>query len=433
MNRRMISSALLGGALALSALVGVAPHAAAQESDYFADVLGDPMDFGNDHDLVTNVVNEAPFVGATNKSISGGQLHFDAAGAFAADFVWPGFPTGIPHGREGGKNPIDASKYSRLVIRMNAPAGTPLGIRWYNCLTQSKCEGGSGFAAGDGWQTYDIALGQNADPSIPLPWSGNMTGLRLAGSLNGHIDIDWIRLVPAGAQNVGELSGGPSRNIRPTDKLDFATAAGNPWDMDSMGDIAETVALKPGFSIANNTFSGCSVGTSTGQFPGLVFNMPGGKVIDAARFNTLTFEYSYPGAFSSRPTVDGGTFARVFWFDPAGNRHPTNAIHLYPNENVVQVRLDDPATMFQGIEPGKGKATGAPWAGKVTSFRINPNDTKGGKCFTIGRVWLTSDDPAGTPIELAGGAVASKSSNSTTGAKATTGKKVVTKTTKKKK
>ena len=33
----------------------------------------------------------------------------------------------------------------------------------------------------------------------------------------------------------------------------------------------------------------------------------------------------------------GGTFARVFWYSPDGARHPTNAIHLYPNQSVAQV------------------------------------------------------------------------------------------------
>lgn len=398
-KRALVSALAIVSATSAGVVGGMSHASAAGESDYFVEAFGDPMDFSNNEDLVTNVVDEAMFVGATNKSISDGQLRFDSSKSFAFDMVWPGFPTGIPHGREGGRVPIDASKYQRVVFRMNAPEGSSFGLRWYNCLKQSTCEGGQGIAAQPGWATYDIKLGENTEPSLPVAWSGKMTGLRLVGNVNGHVDVDWIRLVPADAQNVGEITGGPTVNIAPVDKLDFATAAGNPWDMDSMADVSEQVALKPGSTVANNMFSGCSIGTATGQFPGLVFNMQG-KLIDADRFKTLTFEYSYDGPFSARPVPGAGTFARVFWFDTAGNRHPTNAIHLYPNEKIVQIRLDDPATMFQGIEPGKGKATGAPWAGKVTSFRINPNDTKDSKCFKIGRVWLTSDDPAGTKIEL---------------------------------
>ncbi len=400
-NRRFVFGiGLMVLGLAVGTSFAASVEAQPPGDDYFTQVLGDPMDFGNQEDLVTNVVNEAPFVGATNKSIADGQLHFDSNGDFAADLVWPGFPTGIPHGREGARNLIDTGTYRRLVIRMKAPAGSGLGVRWYNCRIQPTCEGGRGFVALEGWQTYDLDLGAGLDPRVALPWSGNMMGLRLAGNLRGHVDIDWVQLVRAGTEVVSERTGSFNGNIRPIDKLDFATVAGDAWDMNSAHDVAERTGLLPGSVVEGNRFSGCTLGTNTRHFPGLIFNMPNGKAIDAGRFKTLTFEYSYQGPFSSRPTIDGGTFARVFWFDAAGGRHPTNAIHLYPNESVVQVRLDDPSAMFQGIESGIGRATGAPWAGQVTAFRINPNDTKGSRCFTIGRVWLTSDDPAGTVVDL---------------------------------
>jgi hypothetical protein len=373
-------------------------QAQARGNDYFVDAFGDPMDFGNPEDLVINT-DEAMFVGGQNKQIANGQLSFDTAGAFQFDPVWPGFPTGIPHGREGGRVPIDADYYKRFVIRMNAPEGAPVGLRWFNCrAANSSCAGGLAWFAKGGWQTYEINIAADGTvPSLTLPWSGQMLGLRFVGTVAGHFDIDWIRLAPADGSPVAEIQGGPTIDFRPTDKLDYATAYGNPWDMDGPADVIERVNLQPGSQIANNKFSGCTLGTSTTKFPGLVFNLPGGA-IDADRFTTLTFEYSYPGSFSARPVPGGGQFARVFWYSPDGKRHPTMAIHLYPNENVVQVKLNSPFAEFIGIEPGKGVATGAPWKGKVTHFRINPNDDRAPRCFTIGRVWLTSDEPAGTPV-----------------------------------
>ncbi len=409
-GRASIIATALGFSLLADSTGALSPASAADRSDYHVAAFGDPMDFSNQEDLVINT-NEAMFVGGTNKSISDGQLHFDTNGAFQFDPVWPGFKTGIPHGREGGRVPIDAEHFKRFVIRMNAPEGLPVGIRWFTCReANSTCAGGQAFTARGGWNTYDIRIGLDGTvPSLNAPWAGNITGLRFVGTGSGHFDVDYVRIVPEGVDS-NEIVGGPTIDVRPTDKLDFATAAGNPWDMDSMGDVAQTVALKPGFSVANNRFSGCSLGTSTGQFPGLVFNMPGGALIDANRFKTLTFEYSYEGDFSAQHRPGGGAFARVFWFSPDGKRHPTNAIHLYPNENVAQIRLDHPATMFQGIEPGKGVATGAPWQGTATQFRLNPNDSLDSRCFTVGRVWLTSDDPAGTPIQLQKSAPAKKSS-----------------------
>jgi hypothetical protein len=372
----------------------------AATDDYFVAAFGDPMDFSNPEDLVIDT-GEAMFVGGYNKSISGGQLHFDTRGPFQFDPVWPGYATGIPHGREGGRVPIDTARFTRLAIRMNAPDGAPVGIRWFSCMeANASCQGGQAFTARSGWNTYDLKLGDDGTvPGLPVNWTGRIVGLRIVGTVSGHFDIDYLRLTsPTG--DTTELPGGPSIDLRPTDRLDFATTAGNPWDMDSLADIAQQVGLKPGGNVQGNQFRGCSLGTSTGQFPGIMLNMPGGRTIDADRFKTLTFEYSYDGSFSTRPVPGGGAFARVFWFDPAGNRHPTQAIHLYPNERVVQIRLDDPASTYKGIEPGKGVATGKAWAGRVSQFRISPNDTKDSRCFTIGRVWLTSDDPVGTAIDL---------------------------------
>ncbi len=408
--------------LALAVVLAVASttlptlvRAAAQGAtdDYFVTAFGDPMDFSNPEDLVIDT-DEAMFVGGSNKSISGGQLHFDADGPFQFDPVWPGYATGIPHGREGGRVPIDTTRFTRLVIRMNAPEGAPVGLRWFSCIeANASCQGGQAFTARGGWNTYDIKLGDDGTvPGQPVNWTGRIVGLRIVGTVRGHFDIDYMRLSsPTG--DTTEPQGGPSTDLRPVDRLDFATAAGNSWDMDSLADIAQQVGLRPGGNVQGNQFRSCSLGTSTGQFPGIMLNMPGGRSIDADRFTTLTFEYSYEGSFSTRPVPGGGAFARVFWFDSAGNRHPTKAIHLYPNEHVVQIRLDDPASIYKGIEPGKGVATGKPWAGKVTQFRISPNDTKDSRCFTIGRVWLTSDDPVGTAVDLPPGSPAAAATTST--------------------
>ena len=96
-------------AVGLAAVLGFAfapaPSSRAQGSadDYFVAAFGDPMDFSNPEDLVINT-NEAMFTGnAANKSLGGGQLHFDSVGATTFDPVWAGSAAGTPHGREGGR------------------------------------------------------------------------------------------------------------------------------------------------------------------------------------------------------------------------------------------------------------------------------------------------------------------------------------------
>ncbi len=374
------------------------PASAAQAGDdYHLDAFGDPMDFSNQEDLVLDT-NEAMFVGGTNKSIEGGQLHFDTAGPFQFDPVWSGFPTGIPHGREGGRVPIEADHYRRFVIRMNAPEGAPIGLRWFNCLAMTAaCQGGQAFWGRGGWQTYEVNLGNDGTvDGMVVPWSGQITGLRFVGTVVGHFDIDWIRLVPGGVSNPQELTGVAPPDPKPGDKLDYATWAGNPWDMDTLSDVAQQVHIQPGATVSGRRFRGCNIAVNTGKEgdPGLVLSLPGGRAIDANRFKTLTFEYSYEGSFSARTVPGGGMVARVFWSNAAG-RHPTMGIHLYPNERVVTIPLTHPAVPFKGIEPGKGVATGAPWQGSVLAFRLDPNQDPGARCFTIGRVWLSAEEPAG--------------------------------------
>jgi hypothetical protein len=406
-RRRLTASAVAVVAAATtfgSGAFGAIAAMAQVPADYHLAAFGDPMDFSNQEDLVTNV-DEAMFTGATNKSISDGQLHFDAAGTgpFSFDPVWTGFPTGIPHGREGNRVPIDTNTYQRFVMRINTPEGMPLGVRWFNCPKMTTdCMGGMRIDTRPGWNTYDVVVASDGTSGgAAIPWSGQMTGLRVIGNGPGHVDVDWVRLVPAGTAEVSELVGGAPPDPAPTDRLDFATAAGNAWDMDALGDVQQQVKLASGSTVSGNRFNACNTVVNTGKEgdPGMVMNLPGGKLIDADRFKTLTFEYSYQGTFSAFTRPGGGMVARIFWFDGRGVRHATNGIHLYPNERVVQIRLDGPRVPFDGPnwEHDNGKT---PWAGTVTAFRFDPNQDPGARCWTIGRMWLTSDDPAGTTISF---------------------------------
>jgi hypothetical protein len=403
-RRRLTIAAALAAAVSGFGPAAInSPLASAQsEADYHVAAFGDPLDFSNSEDLVINV-DEAMFTGAVNKSISDGQLHFDAAGSgpFSFDPVWTGFPTGIPHGREGNRVPIETSTYQRFVMRINTADSMPLGLRWFNCPKMTTdCMGGMRIDARPGWNTYDVTLASDGTSGgASIPWAGQMTGLRVIGNGPGHVDVDWIRLVPAGSGPIGELVGGAPPDPVPSGQLDFATAAGNPWDMDAITDVQQQVKLAAGSRVEGNRFKACNTVVNTGKEgdPGMVMNLPSGRLIDANRFKTLTFEYSYEGTFSAFTRPGGGMVARIFWFDGNGVRHATNGIHLYPNERVVQIRLDGPRVPFDGPnwQADNGKT---PWAGTVTAFRFDPNQDPGARCWTIGRMWLTSDDPAGTTI-----------------------------------
>ena len=358
------------------------------------------MDFSNPEDHV--IADDSMLFQTRNASISGGQMHVDTDGPAHFSPVWAGYPTGIPHGREGGLKPIDAGRFSRFVMRMNAPVAGSAIVRWFTCIEQAdSCSGGHAFVTEPGWHTYDMLLTPNTpDPVLAQGFAGSVVGVRVILTGPGHYDVDWIRIGagPADAGNgvdglppLGEIVGGAPPFPLPTDKLDYATYAGDAWDWSGRGDA--TPIDVTGVQILNGKFQGCNVPIK-GDFgmSGLVFNLPGRLAIDANRFKTLTVEYSYRGPFSSKKGAGGGTVARVIWTNGAG-RHRTKGIHLYPNEHVFQIRLDDPRTVFDGVDSGGG--SGAPWEGMVTQFRIAPNQDSGARCFTIGRVWLTADEPAG--------------------------------------
>jgi hypothetical protein len=359
-------------------------------SDYHLEAFGDPLDFSNPEDHV--LANDSMLYGMREATMSGGQLHLDLDGLGFFSALWGGYPTGIPHGREGGVHPIDTSRYNRLVIRMNAPEAMAAGIQWFSCIEANEaCSGAIGFTTKGGWNTYDFDLTKNTGGN---PWGGNIVGVRigLSPGESAHVDVDWVRIVPNGVGNVEEISGAAPAPSAPTNRVDYATEAGDPWDWNSERD-GSPVHLRS-VSVGDGRYSACNISTSNKDGdPGVVMNLPGGKPIDANRFKTLTVEYSYEGSYSARTVPGGGTVARVFWFNARG-RHPTKSIHLYPNEHVFTIRLDDPRVMFQGIEPGKGKATGAQWAGMVTGFRFDPNQDPGDRCWKLGRMWLTADEDA---------------------------------------
>jgi hypothetical protein len=228
--RHSIFSALLVVGTVLG--VSSAPPARAAGQDLFADTFGDALDYENPQDVT--IASNWTMSGVANVSMSGGQLHLDSTGPGWVTLLFPGFEGALPNGREGARNPVNASDYGRLVLRMNTSASQPVAALWHTCVqANASCQGGHFFQSTSGWQTYDVPLTPTpGDPALSIPWAGTVVGLRLlfpAGT--GHIDIDWARVVPNGASSVEELHDRPAPRLIDS-KLDYATWAGNPWDFD---------------------------------------------------------------------------------------------------------------------------------------------------------------------------------------------------------
>ena len=124
-----------------------------------------------------------------------------------------GNPVSVVRGRRGDVQPIDASRYRTLALRMRLPgaqgARASDGQLLWSARTiyDSATSTAGSFAVYGGWQIYLIDI-----PSLGLaggtPWSGSIGSLRLDPTVvAGHtIEIDWARLVSNDATSMRTIT-----------------------------------------------------------------------------------------------------------------------------------------------------------------------------------------------------------------------------------
>jgi hypothetical protein len=310
-------------ALTFATSVFVAPTSRAQSSsDFFVDRFGDALDYSNPEDvpLATSLTMKV-----ANPSLDGGRLSADLNGAGWISLLWPGVPGAIPQGREGVVNPIDASRYGRLVFRLNVSVAQPVIALWHTCAAANEtCQGGTVLTANAGTQTYDTALVPvSADRGLAAPWAGRVVGLRLLFPLGaGRVELDWVRLLPTGSEPVTERADRRPDTL-PDNSRDYANWAGNAWDFDDADAIPSGTASS---SITGGTLRACNakVSNSTGD-AAFTLRLPSGY-IDGDRFHRLVVALRQDGPFSLESGPGGGMNMRVVWRDGANKRHVSNDI-----------------------------------------------------------------------------------------------------------
>lgn len=371
------------GALVVVAAV-VAPSASAgaagSDADFFVERFGDALDYANAEDVP---ISKDLTIRAAKASIGGGALRVDFAGAGWISLLWPGVPGGIPVGREGVINAIDASRFGRLGVAMRVSNAQPVIALWHTCAAaNSSCQGGTLFTASPEQTTYEIDLAPvTSDPGLAAPWAGPIVGLRLVFPVGtGSVELDWVRLAPKGDVLLGERT---DRAAPPTPNsaLDYATWAGNAWDFADADAVASGVASS---SITSGVLSACNAPTkaSTGD-AAFTLRLPSGS-IDADRFHRLVVALRQDGPFSLAFGSGGGMNMRVVWRDAANRRLLSKDIVMYNNEATVSFDLRDTGIGPLGVD-------GTPWRGRVNEFRIDPNEDAAGRCWTVDHVWLLAD------------------------------------------
>jgi Bacterial Ig domain len=160
--------------------------------------------WGSDGTLGGQFVNPSVangvFTGSTSSS-SGGLFLLDTP-------LPPSLPGGTPTpiGKTGQQYPLDTTKYSHLVYRMNSTIG---GVSQYTWSTKSWAEdmtlafenAQSTTIVQPGWKIYDVDLTTLNTSGViggAVGWTGKKEAFQiipLAGSTTATIQIDWVRLV----------------------------------------------------------------------------------------------------------------------------------------------------------------------------------------------------------------------------------------------
>ncbi len=406
-RRCAVACTLLAG-LSLSAVSGIAssPPAGAQAAgappDYAAETFGDPWDYNNPQDQI--VLEGQQTVGLQNAQIGGGAFRFDVSGPSYFHFLWGGYPDSTPTNRDGALNPVDTSRFNRLVMKVTTSQYTPAGIRWYSCENIASCEGGTAVTLLEGTHVYDIPLGASTAGS--LNWGGRIISMRMlfAPYSATHVDVDWIRLTN-GSGPVDEWTG-PTPVIDDPDitgGTDYATLTrnGDAWDFSEATDYLRLDNAAGG--ISNGQLAATNAGPVIND-PGVTLKMP--VAFKGDDFHRATVTFVNDGPFSLQDKVGGGSNARFMW-RIAGTALRKDGLHnqvsrdlvIYPGQNSLTVDLKTNPSVDVVDPRHSGPKVG--WAGQmIEMFRFDPNEDRGARSFRVDSVKLADDDAGETGFSI---------------------------------
>ncbi len=310
--------------------------------DYAEQVLADRWDMNERTDLGWRIFNtyEQPLSYLSDISFSngifsaysvytsGGDADYSDAKVFILDSAYLG---SAMLGKVGKNFPIDADKYTHLVVRMSLgpDAAGPYGqLLWstdtiYNGVTTS-----GSFFVFNGWTYYIIDIPSLGIASGSDPWSGLIDSLRLDPVVqkDQSIKIDWIRLV--------EYSASQERTI---------TWSGNSGNVDIYLDDNDNPEdgnlglLKGNVSGTSHTF--LAGGLASGDY-----------YVAVAPTGTQTFSYSSgyfrvtsaPVLQLTKPTNEGSDqdFITVSFSDPWDMNNPEDVEHTERVQNAEFTSLN---------------------------------------------------------------------------------------------
>ncbi|MGH9084692.1 MAG: hypothetical protein ACRDYW_04515 [Acidimicrobiales bacterium] len=174
-----------------------------------------------------------------------------------------------------------------------------------------------------------------------------------------------------------------------TGGLDYATWAGNAWDLNDAGDVYRVGNAD--WAVANGLLYGRNTGPLTND-PHVVLSQYG--AIDGSRFHRLTLRMGHEGGFGLEDAPGAGMNSRIVWTVPSNPSlaQVSDDLVVYPgwHTNTLDLATWPPNAIAEPGTPGQ-----AGWAGQqITSFRIDPNEDPGARQWYIDDVRLAEDDTA---------------------------------------
>lgn len=371
-------------------------NAAGGTVDYASDAFSNHWDYSDPSDIV---IGDGPLFNIANPSITGGQFRFDTNSGSYISPLWGGYPGALSSVLDGVTRPINTSVYNRLAFKITSTASVSSGVRWYTCPdgdVKDACQGGFAFDIRPGTNVYDFALKPSGlDPALDAPWSGSVTGIRLAFAESAHMDLDWMS-VYGGNPPGDDLNGPAAKVINPDIEGGESLGTklrGKPWDMTDPTDISRSYNVVG--SAAGGVFSGTNAGPQTND-PSVVINL-GCKTFKAADFHRFTVDMTYDGRFNVEDRSGGGMNQRVIWrlagtpLDASGrDLQNSDDIVIYPGRRRFTIDLaTDPATAINDPTQSGPKQG---WTGEIEHVRFDPNEDPGARTWQIREIKLAADD-----------------------------------------
>jgi hypothetical protein len=336
-------------------------------NEYATDVLHDPWDMSRRTDLGWRIYNtvEEPKSYLSNISFSGGIFSAKTGtnpNIFILDSHYPG---SIPDRYVGASNPINADKYTMLVIRGSFDPTSEIlqgQLLWSKNTIYSGSSVSYPFKIYQGWTFYYVDI-----PSLALlgsdagPWSGQVDSLRVdpINESNRTVQIDWIRIVEKDDALRETISwSGSSGNVDV-----YLDNNANPGD-GTLGFLAKNVA--------GTSYSFLAGGLAPGDYYAVVVPTGTSPTSGSARSAGFYRINDTPVLTFTKPTAAGSTedFATVTFGNPWDLSDPLDVeyTHGVVSSQYTTLNYYDLAgnlftnrTVYKGSSVSSGPGLGDPY------------------------------------------------------------------------